>query len=284
MITYLFPGQGAQKRGMGANVLDQFQELTQSADKILGYSIKELCLNSNEETLSLTNNAQSALFVVGALNFLTLKNSTKSLPDFVAGHSLGEYNALFAAGAFDFETGLQLVKKRGELMARAEDGGMAAIIGLSGAQISDILLSNNLHNTIDIANYNTPEQIVVSGKKESILKAKEIFENSGAKMYIILKVGGAFHSRYMQEAADEFREFVSSFSFERLQIPVIANTTALPYKNKDIVDNLANQIKQPVRWDESMYYLLNQSNMIFKEIGDSTILTNMLKKLQPINA
>ena len=120
--------------------------------------------------------------------------------------------------------------------------------------------------------------------RKQMQKAKEIFENSGAKMYIILKVGGAFHSRYMQEAADEFREFVSSFSFERLQIPVIANTTALPYKNKDIVDNLSNQIKQPVRWDESMYYLLNQSNIIFKEIGDSTILTNMLKKLQPINA
>lgn len=282
MITYLFPGQGAQKTGMGLDIFDRFPKHVKTADKILGYSIKDLCLNASEEKLSQTNYAQPALFVVNALNYIAEIERIGDEPDFLAGHSLGEYNALFAAKAFDFEIGLQLVKKRGELMAQAQNGGMAAVIGLSPERIELILKDNNI-NTIDIANFNTPEQLVISGKKESIENSKNIFEESGAKMYIVLKVGGAFHSRYMQEAADEFRNFLSGFTFSPLRIPVIANVSALPYKNGEILENLANQIRKPVKWMDSIIYLYNQENMIFKELGDSNILTNMLKKIRPAN-
>lgn len=283
MITYLFPGQGAQKTGMGKDLFDQFPKHIKTADNVLGYSIKEICLKGPEDKLSQTNYAQPALYVVNALNYLAEIERIKDEPDFLAGHSLGEYNALFAAKAFDFETGLQLVKKRGELMAQAQNGGMAAVVGFTKEQIEEVLQKNKI-DTIDIANFNTNEQVVISGKKESIINAQKLFEDAGAKMYILLKVGGAFHSRYMQEASDEFRDFLSGFSFSSLRIPVIANVNALPYKNEGVLENLANQIRKPVRWLDSILYLYNQENMFFKELGESNILTNMLKKIQPVYA
>jgi len=283
MITYLFPGQGAQKAGMGKDLFDHFPKHVKTADKVLGYSIKEICLNGPEDKLSQTNYAQPALYVVNALSYLAEVGRINDEPDFLAGHSLGEYNALFAAKAFDFETGLLLVKKRGELMAQAQNGGMAAVVGFTKEQIEEVLQDNKI-DTIDIANFNTNEQVVISGKKESIINAQKLFENAGAKMYIVLKVGGAFHSRYMQEASDEFRDFLSGFSFSSLRIPVIANVNALPYKNEGVLENLANQIRNPVRWLESILYLYNQENMFFKELGEGNILTNMLKKIQPVLA
>jgi malonyl CoA-acyl carrier protein transacylase len=168
-------------------------------------------------------------------------------------------------------------------MANAQDGGMAAVVGLTTEQIEEVL-KNNKVDDIDVANFNTPEQIVISGKKESVINAQKLFEDAGAKMYIVLKVGGAFHSRYMQEAADEFRDFLNNFSFSALQLSVIANVNALPYENTKIRENLANQIRMPVQWMNSMLYLYNQENMLFKEIGESTILTNMLKKIQLVYA
>lgn len=283
MITYLFPGQGAQKIGMGKELFHSFPNQLKIADKILGYSIKELCLNGPENKLSLTNYAQPALYVVNALSYLKEIECMGDSPDFLAGHSLGEYNALLAAHAFDFETGLMLVKKRGELMAQAQNGGMAAIIGLNQQKIEEVFQNNQIE-TIDVANFNTPEQIVISGKKEAVENAKHLFEQAGAGMYIVLKVGGAFHSRYMKEAADEFSEFLNGISFSPLRIPVIANVDALPYKNNQIKDNLSTQIIKPVQWLNSMLYLHNQENMFFKEIGGSNILTNMLKKIKPVYA
>jgi trans-AT polyketide synthase/acyltransferase/oxidoreductase domain-containing protein len=280
MITYLFPGQGAQKTGMGSDLFDRYPEYVKKADQILGYSIRDLCLNGPEEKLSQTNYAQPALFVVNALSYISQVEHIGAEPDFIAGHSLGEYNALFASQVFDFETGLQLVKKRGELMAEVQDGGMAAVIGLSDDKIEEIL--RNSIDTIDIANYNTPAQVVISGKKKSIEDAQQIFEKAGARMYIPLTVGGAFHSRYMKEASENFRKFLNDFSFSTIKIPVIANITALPYLDNEIKENLANQICNPVQWLNSMVYLCEFENMLFKEIGESKILTNMLKKIPTV--
>ncbi len=175
MATFIFPGQGSQVKGMGGNLFNEFRELTAQADDILGYSIKELCMEDPNSTLGQTQYTQPALFVVSALSYLKRIKETGRKPDFVAGHSLGEYNALFAAGAFDFETGLKLVKKRGELMSLATGGSMAVVLGITEENIVEVLEQNGLYS-IDIANVNSPYQVAISGLKEDIDKARLNFQ------------------------------------------------------------------------------------------------------------
>jgi trans-AT polyketide synthase, acyltransferase and oxidoreductase domains len=275
MKTYVFPGQGSQKKGMGASLFEEFAEITSTADKILGYSIKELCLEDPQDNISQTNYTQPALYVVNAMTWL--KKMEK--PDFLAGHSLGEYNALFAAGAFDFETGLKLVKERSRLMALAKGGGMAAVIGLDEQAIIDVLEENQF-SEISIANYNSQYQIVISGIREEIEKAKPFFEKKGAKLYIVLPVSGAFHSKQMQKAKEEFARFIEPFQFHPLKIPVISNVMAIEYENDKIKELLCSQIISPVKWTDSVRYLMSKGEMTFEEIGIGNVLTNLIKKIK----
>ncbi|MCG8569828.1 MAG: ACP S-malonyltransferase [Spirochaetes bacterium] len=279
MITYLFAGQGVQKRGMGGDLFDQYPDITAQASELLGYSIKDLCLIDADNQLGNTQYTQPAIFTVSYLKYLDIVNQRGQKPDFLAGHSLGEISALCAAGAFDFERGLKIVQKRGEIMSQANGGAMAAVIGLDQFQISDIL-SDNHFDQIDIANDNSPEQIVLSGPSDSIEQAKKIFEQNNSKLFIPLKVSGAFHSRYMQEAAQEFSHYLESMIFSPLQIPVIANVTAQPYQQGTIKQLLTRQISNPVRWTESIIYLMNKENMEFFEIGPGNILTRLLTKIK----
>ena len=280
MVTYVFPGQGSQKKGMGGTLFDEFPELTKQADRILGYSIKELCLEDPNLNLSQTQYTQPALYTVNALSYLKKINETGKKPDFVAGHSLGEYNALLAAGAFDFETGLKLVKKRGELMSRATGGGMAAVIGLNEEQVTNVLQQNQLQN-ISIANLNSPFQIVISGPKADVDNAKTVFEGvKDVKLFTPLKTSGAFHSRYMEEAKQEFANFINTFSFSKLAIPVIANVNARPYRPSDIKQNLVEQITHPVKWTESIRYLMGLGEMEFEELGTGRVLAGLIQRIR----
>jgi trans-AT polyketide synthase/acyltransferase/oxidoreductase domain-containing protein len=280
MKAFVFPGQGSQYKGMGKGLFEEFPELVLSADKILGYSIKELCLEDPESKLGFTNYTQPALYTVNALTYLKKCKDSNEKPDFVAGHSLGEYNALHAAGTFDFETGLRLVQKRGELMSQATGGGMAAIIGLKEKDIQDILLREGL-NQIDIANYNCPSQTVISGPREYILQAKPIFEsNPGVKLYSVLNVSGAFHSRYMKESGELFEQFMDGFVFENLKIPVISNVSARPYRQMDIKSNLVKQITHSVKWTETICFLMGLGDVTFEEIGMGKTLTGLLRYIK----
>ena len=199
-IAIMFPGQGSQEPGMGEGLFDLYPELVAQADEILGYSIKTLCLEDPAEQLSQTQYTQPALYTVNALSFLKQKqDAPDQRPMFYLGHSLGEYNALFAADVFDFATGLRLVRERGALMAEARGGGMAAIIGLGAEQVASVLEKEGL-STIDIANMNTPEQTVISGLAEDINHVQDVFQAAGARLCIPLKVSGAFHSIYMKVA------------------------------------------------------------------------------------
>lgn len=278
MKTYVFPGQGSQAKGMGEGFFEAFPDLVEKADAILGYSIRTLCLDNPEGKLRFTQYTQPALYVVNALSYLKKIRDGNPKPDFLAGHSLGEYNAVLAAGGFDFETGLKLVKKRGELMSRASGGAMAAVVGLTEDQIKAVLVNNKL-TEIDIANLNTTTQIVISGHKDDIDRAKPYFEREGAD-YIPLNVSAAFHSRHMQEAKDEFEQYLKEFSYSELTIPVISNVTARPYNPAEIVPNLAEQLRSSVRWTDSIRYLIRQGGMEFEELGPGSVLTKIIAKIK----
>ena len=275
---YVFPGQGSQSPGMGGELFDQFPELVKQTDEVLGCSIKDLCLNDPDKRLGQTDYTQPALYIVNALTYLSKTENFDLRPDFVAGHSLGEYNALFATGVFDFITGLKLVQRRGQIMVKVTGGGMAAVIGMQPDKIKQVLKDASFES-IDIANLNSPKQTVISGRKEDIDAVKTVFEDAGVRLFIPLKVSGAFHSRYMQEAQNEFADFLKSFEFQPVQIPVIANFTAAPYQDTETVNNMVQQISSPVRWVESIQYLKQQPEPEFEEVGPGNVLTKLIKQI-----
>ena len=280
MKTILFPGQGAQYKGMGKSLFPQHKQLAQTASNILGYSIEELCLNDPENKLGQTQYTQPALYVVNAMAYTQIRN-TQEPASFFAGHSLGEYNALLAAQAFDFETGLKLVQKRGELMSKANGGGMLAVLRTNLDSIKLLLGTNNLIE-IDIANYNTPTQTILSGPQESIKRAEKLFTEQQIPC-IPLNVSAAFHSRYMKEAQATFEQFLKNCAFASLKTPVIANVTARPYRDHEIGELLARQISNSVRWSESIHYLIERGGMNFVEMGDRPILSKMVTEIQKNN-
>jgi malonyl CoA-acyl carrier protein transacylase len=285
MIAYVFPGQGSQKRGMGAGLFDeahQYAEVEKEVDAILGYSLRKLCLEDPDNRLKETEFTQPCLYVVNALHYYKAVNQG-ARPDYLAGHSLGEYNALLAAGVFDFLTGLRLAQRRGELMSRAKNGGMAAVIGLSAGVVAEVIEENRLAG-IDVANFNSPSQTVVSGPIEDIRKAGPLFENAGARVYMPLQVSAAFHSRYMAEAARAFDDFLAPFSFAAPKIPVIANATARPYPadntSESVKSLLVKQITHSVCWDQSVRFLIDKGVTEFTEIGPGNVLTKMMQQIQ----
>lgn len=278
MKAYMFPGQGIQRKGMGNGLFDEFQELTEMADRILGYSIKELCLEDPRGCLVQTQFTQPAIFVVNALSYLKIINQSGEKPDYVLGHSLGELNALMAAECFDFETGLRIVKKRGELMGHAKGGGMAAIQNAGPEEITSILKDNGLSG-IDLANFNTPLQTVISGPKDDIAKAESFFKK-GKMQFIPLNTSGAFHSRYMKPAKKSFKTFMQEFKSLKPRIPVISNVTAELHAEGKICENILNQIDSPVRWCESVKNLMNRGVTDFIEVGNGGILTKMVQKIR----
>jgi malonyl CoA-acyl carrier protein transacylase len=275
MTTYFFPGQGSQTKGMGKDLFQQFPDLTREASDILGYSIEDLCLNDPTSQLHQTAYTQPALYVVSALSFLKEQATMAQKPDYVAGHSLGEYNALFAAGVFDFATGLKLVQKRGSLMQQSVGGSMAAIAGLKTEDVAKLLTDPS----VSIANYNSYTQAVITGPKEAVLAMQTMFEKVGAT-YIPLKVSGAFHSPLMGEAKQQFAEFIQQFNFALPRVAVIANINALPYQMQALQTNLIDQVTHSVQWVQSMKYLLDQGESEFKEVGPGTVLTGLMKRIQ----
>ena len=279
MTTFLFPGQGSQLKGMGDNLFSYFSDLTFKASEFLGYCVKSLCLNDSDHQLNQTQYTQPALYVVNVFSYLKKLQDTGLKPNYVVGHSLGEYSALFAAGVFDFITGLSLVKKRGELMGKIIGGSMAVVVGLREETIKILLLQEGLTN-ITIANNNSYLQFVLSGLKEDIDKSLHIFKNARADLVIPLRVSGAFHSPYMEEVQQQFNTFLNEFTFSAPSIPVISNYTAKPYFVTDLKKNLVQQITHPVRWIETINYLMQQGETKFEEVGPGKVLTGLVRSIQ----
>jgi trans-AT polyketide synthase, acyltransferase and oxidoreductase domains len=275
MLTYVFPGQGSQRKGMGAALFSRFPQQTQQASRILGYSLEKLCLEDEGGKLSDTRYTQPALFVVSALSYLEQREKDGE-PQLLAGHSLGEYAALFAAGSFDFETGLRLVQRRGELMGEAKGGAMAAVLGLSRGRVEELLALPELE-ALDLANINTPTQMVIAGPPQVLASARAVFEKAGARGFVPLRVSAAFHSRYMIAAASAFAEFAAGFELRAPRIPVLSNVEAMPYPADRVRELLAAQIARPVDWLGCMRQVRAQPSVRIVEVGPGMTLTGMLR-------
>jgi malonyl CoA-acyl carrier protein transacylase len=285
MIAFLFPGQGSQRRGMGQGLFDEvreYAEVEKEVDTILGYSLRKLCLEDSANKLKETQFTQPSLYVVNALHYYKAV-SEGIRPSFLAGHSLGEYNALLAGGVFDFLTGVRLVKKRGELMSQARNGAMAAVIGLGAGIIAKVIKDNGLAS-IDVANFNSPSQTVISGPIDEIRRAGPFFEKGGARMYMPLQVSAAFHSRYMRDAAKAFADFLGPLSFSSPKLPVVANVTSQPYPTDNPTESvkalLVDQITTSVQWTRSIRSLISQGVTEFREVGPGNVLTKSVQQIQ----
>lgn len=280
MRCYVFPGQGIQKKGMGRSLFGRFPDLRSRADDLLGYSIEELCLENPERRLSETAYAQPAIYVVNALHWSAAQ---EDLPpaDFFAGHSLGEYSALFAAGAFDFEGGLTLVQRRAELMSQVDGGAMAAVVGVCEQIVEETLKQHGATGVV-IANYNAPEQIVLSGSHQELARIKPVFEKlQGVRGFIPVRVSGPFHSPAMAPAAARFRSLLASVDLGELRTPVISNVTGRPFgpDAREVRDLLAEQIAKPVRWTDCIRYLRDAGVSVFTELGESKVLTSLIDRI-----
>lgn len=279
MRAVVFPGQGSQARGMGGDLFARFPELTAIADEILGYSVATLCREDPRGQLDQTQFTQPALFVVNALTYLARGQDGEPAPDYFAGHSLGEYNALCAAGAFDLATGLRLVRERGRLMAAATGGGMAAAVGLSEDAVREVLSRGGLSG-VDLANHNAPDQFILSGPREAVESAREPMLAAGARAYLMLRVSGAFHSRYMAPAWREFQQVLADCEFHPPRVPVMANVTGRPYEPGSVREILAEQLVRPVLWEQIVRHLLAAGATTFDEVGPGQVLTGLVKKIR----
>ena len=276
--VFLFPGQGSQFKGMGAAQFQRFPALVRQADAVLGYSIEELCLRDPRAELGQTRFTQPALYVVSVLSYLERLQQGQPEPDYVAGHSLGEWCALQVAGAFDFATGLRIVQKRGELMAQARGGGMAAVLALELAEV-ERLLARHGQGGVSVANFNSASQTILSGVVDELDALQPHFEARGAR-FVRLNVSAAFHSPGMDQARRDFAAFLADVALQPLQKPVISNCTARPHARTGYRPLLEAQITSPVRWYETVSSLLQLPDPQLEEVGPGMVLSKLALEIR----
>lgn len=288
MVAFLFPGQGSQAIGMGQQLAEKYPLANQTynnADRLLGFPLSKLSWSGPEEDLNDTINTQPALFVHSIATLRIIQENFPNLhPKFVAGHSMGELSALSSAGSMNFEEGLLLVRRRGELMKQAGEkspGGMAAILGLDIDTLEKICLAASDENEIvQIANDNCPGQVVISGASAALDRAIEAAREAGAKRAVRLAISIAAHSPLMVHAQDSFNKAVDSVEFKDPSIPIIGNVSASPMLNvSDIRLDLQAQLNSRVRWTETIQYMLSGGIKTFIEIGSNSVLTGLLKRI-----
>jgi len=282
MEAYIFPGQGSQFPGMGKDLFDQYEiakKLFNQANEILGFDLSKIIFEGAKEDLQQTSVTQPAIYVHSVILSKVMGDSFN--PDAVAGHSLGEFSALTAAGAIDFESGLKLVSKRAEAMQKAcdhEPGTMAAVLGMEDGLVEKICADTE--GIVVEANYNCPGQLVISGAVPAIEMACESLKKAGARRALILPVGGAFHSPLMEPARIELANAIDATSFKTPRCPVYQNVVAKAVNDPlEIQKNLIDQLTAPVKWTQSINEMLKAGATSFIEVGPGKVLQGLVKKI-----
>jgi [acyl-carrier-protein] S-malonyltransferase len=284
-LAFLFPGQASQYPGMGRDLAEKFPEskaVFDEADAALAFSLSKLCFEGSEEALKQTENTQPAILTVSTAAYRALEKHG-IVPDFVAGHSLGEYSALVAAGALDFSTAVKLVRGRGRYMQEAVppgQGAMAAILGLSPADVAEVCKKAAETEVVSPANMNSPEQTVISGSAAAVKRAVEIASQSGAKRAVILQVSAPFHCAMMLAAQQRLEADLRAANFSNLKFPLITNVDAEAITTgEEARDALIRQVTSPVRWLESVRDMIDNGVTVFVEVGPGKVLTGLLRQI-----
>ena len=284
-LAFLFPGQASQYPGMGRDLAENFAEsraVFEEADAALGFAISKVCFEGDEEALKLTENQQPAILTVSVAAYRVLE-SRGIQPDFAAGHSLGEYSALVAAGALEFADAVKLVRQRGRYMQEAVpagEGAMAAILGLSPADVAEVCKKAAKGEVVSPANLNSPEQTVIAGAAAAVKRAVEIASQSGAKRAVILAVSAPFHCGMLTPAQRRLESDLRAAKFSELRFPVITNVDAEAVTTGDEArDALIRQVTLPVRWFDSVREMIDQEVKVFVEVGPGKVLTGLLRQI-----
>lgn len=289
-IALVFPGQGSQFVGMGKELSAQSaaaKDIFAQADAALGFSLSELCFEGPDDELKLTANTQPAILTMSVAVLAALKEKQLVIKaDYVAGHSLGEYSALVAAGALSFEDAVKTVRLRGQFMESAVpagQGAMAAVLGLGRDALHAVCVEITAGgNPVQLANLNCPGQIVISGSAEGVKLAGEGAKAAGAKRVLPLNVSGPFHSSLMEPAAERLQEVLAGIAISEAAIPVVANVSARPVTSAEqIATSLVEQVASPVLWEDSVAWMAEQGVTTFIEIGPGKVLAGLIKKIAP---
>lgn len=284
MKAYLFPGQGSQFPGMGKDLIDRFEmakEMFQASDEILGFDLSTILLEGSKEDLQQTRVTQLAIYLHSVISAKVMGGDFQ--PDALAGHSLGEFSALTAAGAIDFESGLKLVSQRAEAMQKAcnqSEGTMAAVLGLEDQIVEEICQQTS--GVVVAANYNCPGQLVISGNVDAIASACEDLKAAGARRALVLPVGGAFHSPLMEPARSELANAIDATHFSAPLCPIYQNTPAQAVSEPEAIQkNLIAQLTAPVRWTQSVNAMIEAGITDFVEVGPGKVLQGLVRKISP---
>jgi [acyl-carrier-protein] S-malonyltransferase len=285
-VAFVFPGQASQYPGMGKELAELYpsaKAVFDEADKALGFSISKMCFEGSEEDLKLTANTQPAILTCSIATYRVLEEKGLA-PDFVAGHSLGEYSALVAAGGLKFADAVRLVRKRGTYMQEvvpAGQGAMAAIMGLSPAVVTDVCKRASEGQVCAPANLNSPDQTVISGDADAVKRAVELASQAGAKRATILPVSAPFHSALMMPAQEKLAHDLQKIHFDKLRVPLVTNVDADTIETGDQArDALIRQVTAAVHWEESVRLLIEEGVNTFVEVGPGKVLTGLLRQIE----
>lgn len=282
-VAFVFPGQGSQYIGMGKDLYEKYEvarKIFNEFNFIIGKNFSNLCFEGTEEDLKQTINSQPAILAVSIAAYEVLKEKTGIVPDYLAGHSLGEYTALYVGGVINLTEIIKLVQKRAELMNDAPSGNMTAILGMDDDKIAQLITEASADGIICAANYNTPDQTVISGEAKAVDKANELAKNLGAKRVIPLAVSGGFHSPLMKPIAEKFEKHVNNSNVNDAIIPVLTNVDARPTIDKaEFSSKMVKQLYSSVYWKQTINCMVEQGVDTFIEIGPGRVLSGMIKKI-----